>query len=150
TPVLVADILPGDPARCSGCGFGSDPWPRTQLWAVKGHHPNHHDGDVRFYCAEHVPVYEAPAPPALNPRSRHGGPHRAPPPSASRGARRPSSGHAPSVRTASSRSRPPACAACAGRPSRRPDLLPFARGSASRGLPPVGLYATLKDAAAIV
>jgi hypothetical protein len=61
TPVLVADILPGDPARCSGCGFGSDPWPRTELWAVKGHHPNHHDGDVRFYCAEHVPVFEAPA-----------------------------------------------------------------------------------------
>ena len=86
TPVLVADILPGDPARCSGCGFGSDPWPRTELWAVKGHHPNHHDGDVRFYCSEHVPVFEAPAPPATAPQPAR---RSSPRPSVERAPRRP-------------------------------------------------------------
>ena len=68
-PVLVADILPGDPARCSVCPYGADPWPRTQLWAVKLQHPMHHDGDVRFYCAEHLPVIET-APPAAARESR--------------------------------------------------------------------------------
>lgn len=60
TPVLVSDVLPGGPARCFGCGFGSDPRPRTELWAVKRRHPKHHDGDVQFYCAEHVPALQRP------------------------------------------------------------------------------------------
>jgi len=73
-PVLVADILPGDPARCSVCGYGSDPWPRTELWAVKGHHPKNHDGDVRFFCAEHLPVFEKPAPVAASAPTRRSAP----------------------------------------------------------------------------
>jgi hypothetical protein len=60
TPVLAADVVPGDPARCSGCPVGTAPHPRTELWAVKHRHPNNHDGDVRFYCAEHVPAFEKP------------------------------------------------------------------------------------------
>jgi hypothetical protein len=79
-PVLVADILPGDPARCSVCPYGADPWPRTQLWAVKLQHPMHHDGDVRFYCAEHLPVIEAPAPTApreARPAARRSAPRTA-------------------------------------------------------------------------
>ena len=68
TPVLVADVLPGEPARCSGCGYGSDPLPRTELWAVKRRHPKHHDGDVQFYCVDHLPPVEAPAPAPLEAR----------------------------------------------------------------------------------
>jgi len=63
TPIVVADIAPGEPARCSGCGSDADVLPRTELWAVKQRHPNDHGGFVRFYCAEHVPVFEIPAPP---------------------------------------------------------------------------------------
>ncbi|MDL9977920.1 glucose-6-phosphate dehydrogenase [Microbacterium candidum] len=70
TPVLVADILPGEPARCSLCVYGTDPWPRTELWAVKLHHPKHHDGDVRFYCAEHVPAAKAAPEPIAQPAKR--------------------------------------------------------------------------------
>ncbi|WP_243074199.1 glucose-6-phosphate dehydrogenase [Microbacterium sp. SS28] len=59
TPVLVADLAPGDDARCVGCGADSEPLPRRELWAVKHQHPKHHGGFVRFYCAQHKP---APAP----------------------------------------------------------------------------------------
>jgi hypothetical protein len=61
TPVLVADLLPGEPAHCSQCGPASAPRPRTELWAVKLRHPMHHEGDVRFYCAEHRPAVPPPA-----------------------------------------------------------------------------------------
>lgn len=52
TPMIVADLVPGDPARCSACGELRD---RSELWALKQRHPHHHDGYVRFYCREHVP-----------------------------------------------------------------------------------------------
>ncbi len=60
-PVLVADLVPGEPTRCSVCGADSEPRGRDELWAVKHQHPHHHDGYVRFYCSEHVPRI-APAP----------------------------------------------------------------------------------------
>jgi len=62
TPIVAAEVLPGDPARCSGCPVGTPPFARTELWAVKHRHPKNHDGDVRFYCAAHVPVFEKPQP----------------------------------------------------------------------------------------
>ena len=55
TPMIVADLVPGDPARCSACG---ELRPRTELWALKQRHPHHHDGYVRFYCREHLPKVE--------------------------------------------------------------------------------------------
>jgi hypothetical protein len=63
TPIIVAEILPGDDARCSVCGGDSELRSRTALWAIKHRHPRHHDGYVRFYCLEHLPavqVVEAP------------------------------------------------------------------------------------------
>ena len=68
TPVLVADVIPGEPTRCSVCGADSEPRSRDELWAFKHQHPHHHDGYVQFYCGEHVPKVEvAPvaAPPAV-------------------------------------------------------------------------------------
>jgi len=59
-PVVVSDVLPGDPARCTGCGIESDPLPRTQLWALKHRHPNDPAGIVRFYCSAHLPAVERP------------------------------------------------------------------------------------------
>lgn len=56
TAVPVADLVPGEPTRCATCGPDSAPRERTELWAFKHRHPNHHDGYVRFYCREHVPV----------------------------------------------------------------------------------------------
>lgn len=56
TPMLVAEIVPGEPTRCFACGPASDARDRGELWAFKHRHPNHHDGYVRFYCREHVPV----------------------------------------------------------------------------------------------
>lgn len=56
TPVLVAEVVPGDATRCSVCGSDSAPRSRTELWAVKHPHPHHHDGYVRFYCREHLPT----------------------------------------------------------------------------------------------
>lgn len=75
TAMLVADVVPGDSTRCVVCGVDSEPRPRTELWAVKHRHPKHHDGYVRFYCHEHVPRIERPAPvaearrPATRPRT---------------------------------------------------------------------------------
>lgn len=63
-PVLVADVVPGEPTRCAICGSDSAPRSRSELWAVKHPHPHHHDGYVRFYCGEHVP---RPAPAAAAP-----------------------------------------------------------------------------------
>ena len=60
-PGVVADVVPGEPTRCVGCGADGELFDRTQLWAVKHRHPKHHGGFVRFYCAEHKP---APAPAA--------------------------------------------------------------------------------------
>jgi hypothetical protein len=54
-PVLVADVIPGEPTRCFTCGPESEPLPRTELWAYKHPHPKNHDGFVRFYCAYHAP-----------------------------------------------------------------------------------------------
>jgi hypothetical protein len=56
TPVLVAEVVPGDPTRCAICGPESPMRPRTELWAVKHRHPKNHDGHVRFYCLEHRPA----------------------------------------------------------------------------------------------
>ncbi|HWM16857.1 MAG TPA: glucose-6-phosphate dehydrogenase [Microbacterium sp.] len=58
TPIIVAEILPGDDARCSACGGDSELIARTELWAIKHRHPRHHDGYVRFYCLEHRPVVQ--------------------------------------------------------------------------------------------
>lgn len=71
TPLILADILPGDDTRCSVCGGASALRPRTELWAVKHRHPKNHDGYVRFYCVEHLPVITAPRPAAVEaPRRR--------------------------------------------------------------------------------
>lgn len=64
-PVLLAEVLPGEPARCAGCGPDVEPRPREELWAYKHRHPNNHAGYVRFYCVAHVPAARrAPVPPA--------------------------------------------------------------------------------------
>ena len=62
TPMVVADVVPGDPAHCVACRTEADPIPRTELWAIKHRHPKHHGGFVRFYCAQHLPAIEKPAP----------------------------------------------------------------------------------------
>ena len=54
TPVVVADVVPGEPTRCSVCGGDSVLLPRTDLWAVKHRHPNHHAGFVRFYAQVNI------------------------------------------------------------------------------------------------
>ena len=73
TPMLVAEIVPGEPVRCVTCGSDSEPLDRTELWAFKHRHPRHHDGFVRFYCREHVPIVQRRPEPAASskaPRSR--------------------------------------------------------------------------------
>lgn len=70
SPVLVADVVPGEPTRCFACGGDSEPLPRTELWAFKHRHPKNHDGYVRFYCAAHVPKVERRPEPAVAPGSR--------------------------------------------------------------------------------
>ncbi|MBN9210226.1 MAG: glucose-6-phosphate dehydrogenase [Microbacterium sp. 71-36] len=62
-PVVVADVVPGEPTRCVGCGADGELLERTELWAVKHRHPKHHGGFVRFYCDAHKPA-PAPAPAA--------------------------------------------------------------------------------------
>lgn len=69
TPMIVAAVVPGDPARCSVCGGTSEPLPRTELWVVKHRHPNHHAGYVRFYCQSHLPAIERPPAPVETRRS---------------------------------------------------------------------------------
>lgn len=54
-PVLVADVVPGDPTRCALCGLDAAPLERTALWAVKHRNPKNHAGIVRFYCLAHRP-----------------------------------------------------------------------------------------------
>lgn len=66
TPMIVADLSPGEPARCVACSSDSPPHPRTELWAIKHRHPKNHDGYVRFYCEEHLPPV-APAPVSVVP-----------------------------------------------------------------------------------
>lgn len=69
TPVPVADLAPGDDARCAGCRADAPLHPRTELWAVKHRHPTNHAGYVRFYCAEHRPAPQTP-PAAASPAKR--------------------------------------------------------------------------------
>ena len=45
-PVLVADVVPGEPTRCVGCGAEGELVDRGEWWAVKHRHPKHH-GDQR-------------------------------------------------------------------------------------------------------
>lgn len=66
-PVVVADVSPGDDARCFVCGADSELIARTELWAVKHRHPKNHSGYVRFYCLEHRPAPPRIAP-AVEPR----------------------------------------------------------------------------------
>jgi hypothetical protein len=65
TPLIVAEVAPGEPTRCATCGALSEPLPRDALWAVKHRHPNDHAGFVRFYCAEHTPEAKRPEPVAV-------------------------------------------------------------------------------------
>lgn len=58
SPMLVADLVPGEPTRCFTCGTASELRPRTELWAVKHRHPNDHAGYVRFYCRPHLPAVQ--------------------------------------------------------------------------------------------
>jgi hypothetical protein len=69
TPMIVAEIVPGDPTRCSVCGGDSELRARTELWAIKHRHPNQHAGYVRFYCQQHLPVIAGPAVPVQTRRS---------------------------------------------------------------------------------
>lgn len=89
TPIIAAEVVPGDPARCSGCPVGAAPHPRTELWAVKHRHPKNHDGDVRFYCAEHVPVFEKPQPAVVAPVAKRARAKAAPRVTGERAERRP-------------------------------------------------------------
>lgn len=59
TPMALAGVAPGDPARCSVCGPGSAPVSRERLWVVKHRHPNDHGGFLRFYCDDHAPAAAA-------------------------------------------------------------------------------------------
>ncbi|WP_439593527.1 glucose-6-phosphate dehydrogenase [Microbacterium sp.] len=68
TPVLVADLIPGEPTRCATCATDADPFDRSELWAYKHEHPNNHSGYVRFYCKSHVPAVAAPVTAAVRPQ----------------------------------------------------------------------------------
>ena len=60
TPVVLAEVVPGEDARCFVCGPESEAIARTEIWAFKHPHPHHHHGLVRFYCGAHVPQVKAP------------------------------------------------------------------------------------------
>lgn len=60
TPYRVADVMPGDPARCAACPADAGAHDRDHLWAVKHRHPTNHGGFVRFYCEAHVPERKQP------------------------------------------------------------------------------------------
>lgn len=79
-PILLADVFPGEDARCAACDAAADARPRTELWVVKHRHPQHHDGYVRFYCRDHVPVVEPPVPPTSSARPAAPARRRAPSP----------------------------------------------------------------------
>lgn len=105
TPMIAAEVAPGEATRCAGCGAGAAAFSRENLWAVKHRHPNNHAGFVRFYCAEHVPARKVePVEPAA-PAKR-----RAPRATANRA----STPRAPSSRTATApEDRPrPVCPTC--------------------------------------
>ncbi|WP_417561685.1 glucose-6-phosphate dehydrogenase [Microbacterium sp.] len=70
TPIIADTVMPGEPARCVTCGVGSDPLPRTELWAVKHRHPHDPAGSVRLYCAAHTPRVPEPAPVASPSRTK--------------------------------------------------------------------------------
>ncbi|GAA1851508.1 glucose-6-phosphate dehydrogenase [Microbacterium koreense] len=70
TAVVVAEVVPGEPTRCFACGTAAEPLDRSELWAFKHRHPNHHDGFVRFYCRPHVPVVTRPEPVVSAPSKR--------------------------------------------------------------------------------
>lgn len=70
TPVVLAEVVPGDDVRCFVCGPDSDAVARTEIWAYKHPHPHHHHGLVRFYCSAHVPAVQAP--PTAPPPTRGG------------------------------------------------------------------------------
>lgn len=70
TPVIVDEVMPGEPARCTSCGLDSEPKLRSDLWAVKHSHPNDPAGIVRFYCEEHVPARPRPAPGSVPPPAK--------------------------------------------------------------------------------
>ncbi|SDQ06220.1 glucose-6-phosphate dehydrogenase [Microbacterium sp. cf332] len=65
TPYRVADVIPGDPARCAACPTAEPAQSRDRLWAVKHRHPTNHGGFVRFYCDAHVPERTQPTAPAV-------------------------------------------------------------------------------------
>ncbi|WP_029144706.1 hypothetical protein [Microbacterium luticocti] len=68
TPMIADAVMPGEAARCTTCGVGSTPLPRTELWAVKHRHPHDPAGTVRLYCAVHVPkTAQKPEPVASGP-----------------------------------------------------------------------------------
>lgn len=58
SPMVLADVVPGEDASCFSCGRTAEPRPRTELWAFKHRHPNDHFGYVRFYCQAHVPAVQ--------------------------------------------------------------------------------------------
>jgi hypothetical protein len=64
TPIIVAEVAPGEPTRCFVCGSSSELRDRSEIWVVKHRHPKNHSGFVRFYCTDHRPVAAPPAPPA--------------------------------------------------------------------------------------
>jgi len=82
TPMVAAEVAPGEPTRCFVCGTESEPLDRTELWAVKHQHPHHHDGYVRFYCAEHTPKIARPVAPTI-PVAKSGARRAAPRPAGS-------------------------------------------------------------------
>ncbi|MDD7962969.1 glucose-6-phosphate dehydrogenase [Microbacterium thalli] len=65
TPYRVAEVMPGDAARCASCPADAAPYDRDHLWAVKHRHPTNHGGFVRFYCEAHVPERKLPAVPVV-------------------------------------------------------------------------------------
>ncbi|WP_431802939.1 glucose-6-phosphate dehydrogenase [Microbacterium sp. bgisy203] len=76
-PVPAAEVLPGEPTRCAGCGAEGEPWPREALWVVKHRHPNNPAGFVRYYCADHKPTPKLAPAPSLNERARRSAPRAA-------------------------------------------------------------------------
>lgn len=87
TPIVLAEVVPGDDARCFTCGPDSEARPRTDVWAYKHQHPNHHHGFVRLYCVDHVPARPVAPPPAAAPVRGGTRPARSPRPATPRAER---------------------------------------------------------------